>query len=261
MSDQVAVLESIRDVLSGKVPTPAAETPSPEDEEEILDLTKLVNDDGSITDLDAIDDIAASDAEQEITNESIKEEEMANVSTTAGDDVLDEIDRLLADESSGTPDNTLSEEAGETIDEMIEPIKTISSDTLEFEISNEPKAEDTNFEASFEQAESETIKTTENEEIMTENNNQVDENNDDSLISDASADRAKSSIGDLLKVTGQSKAAHAPSTPAPSFRNGDTLEDLVMESLKPMLAKWLDENLNSLVEEIVQKEISRIIPR
>ncbi|QKG70887.1 DUF2497 domain-containing protein [Erythrobacter mangrovi] len=42
-------------------------------------------------------------------------------------------------------------------------------------------------------------------------------------------------------------------------RSGETsLEGLVREMLRPMLAKWLDENLPAMVEEMVKAEIARI---
>ncbi|MEE4153250.1 MAG: DUF2497 domain-containing protein [Erythrobacter sp.] len=42
-------------------------------------------------------------------------------------------------------------------------------------------------------------------------------------------------------------------------RSGETsLEGLTRELLRPMLAKWLDENLPGMVEKLVQAEIARI---
>lgn len=42
-------------------------------------------------------------------------------------------------------------------------------------------------------------------------------------------------------------------------RSGETsLEGLTRELLRPMLAKWLDENLPAMVEKMVQVEIARI---
>jgi cell pole-organizing protein PopZ len=41
-------------------------------------------------------------------------------------------------------------------------------------------------------------------------------------------------------------------------QNARTLEDLVAEMLQPMLKTWLDENLPSLVERLVQEEIQRV---
>ena len=37
-----------------------------------------------------------------------------------------------------------------------------------------------------------------------------------------------------------------------------TLEDVVRETLRPMLTSWLDEHLPSLVERMVQAEIERV---
>ena len=37
-----------------------------------------------------------------------------------------------------------------------------------------------------------------------------------------------------------------------------TLEDVVRETLRPVLKSWLDENLPSLVERMVQAEIERV---
>lgn len=41
--------------------------------------------------------------------------------------------------------------------------------------------------------------------------------------------------------------------------SGRTVEDLVVEMIRPMLREWLDENLPVTVERIVQKEIRRLV--
>ena len=41
--------------------------------------------------------------------------------------------------------------------------------------------------------------------------------------------------------------------------SGRTVEDLVVEMIRPMLREWLDENLPATVERIVQKEIRRLV--
>jgi cell pole-organizing protein PopZ len=41
-------------------------------------------------------------------------------------------------------------------------------------------------------------------------------------------------------------------------QNARTLEDLVAEMLQPMLRSWLDDNLPTLVERLVQEEIQRV---
>jgi len=40
--------------------------------------------------------------------------------------------------------------------------------------------------------------------------------------------------------------------------NGQTVEDLIREMLRPMLKGWLDENLPGVVEKLVQREIERV---
>ena len=46
-----------------------------------------------------------------------------------------------------------------------------------------------------------------------------------------------------------------------SSQQGQTLEAMVREMMRPMLKQWLDENLPSIVEEKVQAEIERIARR
>lgn len=49
-----------------------------------------------------------------------------------------------------------------------------------------------------------------------------------------------------------------PKIDSPLFRSGYTVEDIVLEALRPMLREWLDANLPNLVEALVQREIRRI---
>jgi len=43
-----------------------------------------------------------------------------------------------------------------------------------------------------------------------------------------------------------------------AFRSGSTVEDLVIEALKPMLKDWLDGHLPDLVRTLVEREIRRV---
>lgn len=45
---------------------------------------------------------------------------------------------------------------------------------------------------------------------------------------------------------------------SPVLRSGVTVEDLVVEALKPMLKEWLDGNLPELVRTLVEREIRRM---
>ncbi len=50
-----------------------------------------------------------------------------------------------------------------------------------------------------------------------------------------------------------------PGVPPQIVRSGETsLEGLVREMIRPMLAQWLDENLPEIVERLVKAEITRI---
>ena len=82
----------------------------------------------------------------------------------------------------------------------------------------------------------------------------------DSFLSDNAASAATSSLASLASTVEVERRA--------SFTGhtliGDshrTLEDLVMALMRPMLKDWLDQNLPTVVERIVQKEVERISRR
>ncbi len=52
-----------------------------------------------------------------------------------------------------------------------------------------------------------------------------------------------------------------PDIDSPAFRNGITIEDLVVEAIKPMLSEWLNEHLPVIVNEMVEREIRKLLPR
>lgn len=70
------------------------------------------------------------------------------------------------------------------------------------------------------------------------------------LVSDAALNASRSSIAALSALIVR-----------PEVAGGDTLEGLVREMLKPMLAEWLDQRLPDVVERLVAQEISRITAR
>lgn len=74
----------------------------------------------------------------------------------------------------------------------------------------------------------------------------------DPLVSHSSLDAARQSLEAL-----NSALASGPHNPAASR----TIDDLVMEALRPVLKQWLDHNLPPIVEAIVAKEIARITGR
>jgi len=73
-----------------------------------------------------------------------------------------------------------------------------------------------------------------------------------SLISEDAAKSSSESIKNLVNLLHKEDSF--------SFRGNVTLEELVVEALKPQLSAWLDKNLPNLVRSIVEKEIRRLIP-
>lgn len=79
----------------------------------------------------------------------------------------------------------------------------------------------------------------------------------DSLLSKEAASAASQSI-QKLKAADAEPSAPLVTTPAPSFRDGTTVEDLVSEMLRPMMKAWLDTNLPPIVERIVEREVKKL---
>jgi uncharacterized protein len=59
--------------------------------------------------------------------------------------------------------------------------------------------------------------------------------------------KATASVGSAFNTLTETVKKHEP-----------TLEDVVRETLRPMLKSWLDENLPDVVERMVQAEIERV---
>lgn len=57
------------------------------------------------------------------------------------------------------------------------------------------------------------------------------------------------------------KATSKQSGEVVNFRSGTTLEDLVIELLKPELSEWLNRNLPTIVKNVVEKEVKKLIPQ
>lgn len=77
---------------------------------------------------------------------------------------------------------------------------------------------------------------------------------EDSLLSPAVAEATSQALKNLKRP----HVAVAPPSDSLAFRSGTTVEDLMVEALRPMLKSWLDENLPSMVERIVEREIRKL---
>ncbi len=86
------------------------------------------------------------------------------------------------------------------------------------------------------------------EESLIEN----DDGADDGLTTDRAAEAMRQSLAALAMLS------DPPARPQ-IVRTGETsLEGMVREMMRPMLAQWLDANLPEIVERLVKAEIARI---
>ncbi len=78
---------------------------------------------------------------------------------------------------------------------------------------------------------------------------------DEGLMSEATRVASMAALA-ALNETSMVPPSAAPSTIA--FRSGTTVEDLVRESLRPMLREWIDSHLPGIVETLVEREIRKL---
>lgn len=79
----------------------------------------------------------------------------------------------------------------------------------------------------------------------------------DPLLSDQATAAAAGSIKKLQTAT-EPALPPLSTTPSPVFQSGNTVENMVMEILRPIIKHWLDANLPKIVERLVQLEIKRL---
>ena len=75
---------------------------------------------------------------------------------------------------------------------------------------------------------------------------------EEALLNDSVRDAMRDNFAALAMLA-------EPGAPPQIVRSGETsLEGMVREMLRPMLAEWLDKNLPGMVERLVKQEITRI---
>lgn len=75
------------------------------------------------------------------------------------------------------------------------------------------------------------------------------------LVSDNTAQKT-AELFNKLKETARS----VQSSDNVKFRSGTTVEDIIIELVRPYLKEWLDEHLPSIVKNAVEKEVKKLIP-
>jgi cell pole-organizing protein PopZ len=187
-------------------------------------------------------------------------------------DILKEIDSALVNEyeanqaalkaAEEASQNSLEQAAEKPTEEVVqeteqteEPVKDILEeiDSLDNTIAQQPQAEEIiaaplqETKKEFSEAISNNIVNNTPIKAMTEK--------PENILSQEIADKSSKAIQNLLNNIPR------PDIDSPAFRSANTLEDLVMEILKPMMKDWLDNNLEVIVRDIVEREIRKIIPR
>ena len=81
------------------------------------------------------------------------------------------------------------------------------------------------------------------------------------LVGGGTATSTASAFSRLNKAVQDSVPPPAAADPGPVVAGGKTVEELVKETLRPMLKEWLDKNLPQLVERYVEREIVRLTRR
>jgi cell pole-organizing protein PopZ len=85
---------------------------------------------------------------------------------------------------------------------------------------------------------------------------------DPTLVGGQIAGSAASAFARLNQAVQDSVPPPAAADPGPMVAaGGKTIEELVKETLRPMLKEWLDQNLPQLVERYVEREIVRLTRR
>jgi uncharacterized protein len=74
-------------------------------------------------------------------------------------------------------------------------------------------------------------------------------------ISSESLEASVAPIRDLIKTVNKRNSDGF------AFNSGITVEEIVIELLRPEITKWLDSNLPNIVKSVVEKEIRKIIPK
>lgn len=230
------ILETIRGVISGEEGAPQQPVA---DNDDVLELTEMVEEDGSITTL-----------KPEATKLPITAEGTAPVTTSpaAPADVLANIDNALdaaaADLSSSAP-----LEKPVTDIPKLEPTAIPSSNIHPSE--NDPVSSSATKEPSIPVG----TPTNSMPEFHEQETSEEHTAKKQRLISDSTAKASAAALATLMHNLPKHRVD------GPSFQSGLTLEALVVEALKPELSTWLDKNLPALVTQLVEKEIKKILPQ
>lgn len=216
------VLHSIRDIIAGDEAEDAAgAAESAASETDVAEQTE-----DAAADASASEENDEPDDVLELTDVVEKSVESENTDQAEGNDVLDEIDAALNEGADAAEESAMVEET-ETASPEMEAEPAIE------EVAPAPSTPEPEVQPSA-------VETTQKSEA---------------LLSEGAAQASSSAFKELVNTIPR------PHIDSPGLRDGSTVEDLVVEALRPMLAEWLDKNLPTVVEQLVEKEIRKIVPK
>lgn len=223
---------------------------------------------------------ASQDAEE---NESMEEilETIRDVITGSeeenAEDILDLTQEVSTDAVNTNQAKTQANDVLNAIDHALKPgeLSEASSEEKAQEKSTQessPKADQDGVKPEVKQAEPEKQRAPQekNEEETSQPSAEVKSAKPEHAEEKSSQDAASVVIKSLLSEGAMQESVQAmqdlvDTVPKPSsgiaFRSGMTMEQLVVEALKPELSRWLDENLPQIVKQLVEKEIQKIVPK
>ncbi len=79
----------------------------------------------------------------------------------------------------------------------------------------------------------------------------VETGNEEPIASEETVESSRAALAALAAISSSDASSDDGS-------NGQALENMVREMLRPMLKQWLDDNLPAIIERMVAKEIARI---
>ncbi|MGF1632086.1 MAG: DUF2497 domain-containing protein [Kiloniellaceae bacterium] len=228
-------------------PQPAA---SVRGADNILDLTRMVTEDGSIVDLEAVN----------APEEAAEAEAAAEVPEPPAEEAPD-----MAAEVEPEPEAAEAPEVPEVEDAAVaEPVAEEPAAEEAAQDAAEDAVEDSAADAPEEAAPAEAAP----EEEAPEEEAPEEEapaaaslvpapvGEESEFVSAATAVEATASLAAVTKAAMANRQSDAV-----AIGGGRSLEDLVRQSLAPELKGWLDENLPDLVERIVREEIRKMVRR
>lgn len=244
------ILQSIRGVISGD---DVSEQEKNQEDEDVLELTEMIE-----------------DAEEGKASAVAATGENPEDSNADGKSILDDIDAALddkkeenaaAEEGGATPEGEESsadaaagsEEKGEQEKEpeaMAEP----EAAAQETEDMKEEEAQEED-ESSLSSAGSDDTLEAHPEDAGGSESGEVKTVKSERLIADAVARESAVPLKELVS------GVHERHGNSPHTRGGTSLEDLVIEAMKPFLSEWLNKNLPGIVRKIVEKEVRHLVPK